>query len=83
MPGYVKIAGLRNCSTLTSERPSHNRLYQISDKLLTHKIALESHLEETEQQFHGYQSTIALYDLTNTYMEGQAKSNPKASSRCF
>ncbi len=32
-----------------------------------------------KQQPHGYKSTIALYDLTNTYIEGQAKSNPKAS----
>lgn len=39
---------------------------------------METHLEETEQKFHGYQSSIALYDLTNVYMEGQAKSNHKA-----
>ena len=54
-------------------------MYQISDKLLTHKVALEEHLEGIEQKVHGYQSTIALYDLTNTYMEGRAKSNPKAT----
>jgi transposase len=58
---------------------SLDKLYQISDKLLRHKDLLENHLENVESQFHGYKSTIALYDLTNTYMEGQAKSNLKAA----
>lgn len=57
---------------------SLNHLYRISDKLLIHKDQLETHLGIVEQKFHDYTSTIALYDLTNTYMEGQAKSNPKA-----
>lgn len=60
-------------------KSSLDKLYQISDKLLIHKNALEMHLEAIECKFHGYKSTIALYDLTNTYMEGQAKANPKAS----
>lgn len=54
------------------------KLYKISDKLLGHKAALEKHLEAIESKFHGYKSTIALYDLTNTYMAGKAESNPKA-----
>jgi transposase len=54
------------------------KLYKVSDKLLKHKNALENYLEAVESDFHGYNSAIALYDLTNTYMEGQNKSNPKA-----
>jgi transposase len=72
-------SGMGELLDFSFKKVSHNRLYQISDKLLMHKDVLEKHLEETEQKFHGYQSTIALYDLTNTYMEGQAKSNPKAA----
>lgn len=60
-------------------KSSLDKLYQISDKLLIHKSTLEAHLDDVETKFHGYKSTIALYDLTNTYMEGQAKSNPKAA----
>lgn len=56
-----------------------HKLYKISDDLLSHKDCLETALETIEQQFHGYKSTIALYDLTNTYMEGQAKANPKTA----
>jgi transposase len=73
-------SGLDELLDLNFKNFSHNRLYQISDKLLAHKNVLEDHLEKIEQQFHGYKSTIALYDLTNTYMEGQAKSNPKAKN---
>ncbi len=72
-------SGLGELLDFDFKKSSLDKLYQISDKLLTHKDALESHLESIECQFHGYKSTIALYDLTNTYMEGQAKSNPKAS----
>ena len=71
-------SGLGELIDFNFNKVSHNGLYKISDKLLTHKAALEGHLEGAEQELHGYQSTIALYDLTNTYMEGQAKSNSKA-----
>ncbi len=56
-----------------------HKLYKISDTLLSHKDGLETALETIEQQFHGYKSTIALYDLTNTYTEGRAEANPKAA----
>lgn len=74
-----KASGLEELLDFNFKKISHKRLYRISDKLLTHKPVLERHLEEVEQQCHKYRSTIALYDLTNTYMEGQAKSNPKAA----
>jgi transposase len=72
-------SGLGELLDFDFKKSSLDKLYQISDKLLTHKDTLESHLEAIECKFHGYKSTIALYDLTNTYMEGQAKSNPKAA----
>lgn len=71
-------SGLGELLDFNFKKSTLDKLYQVSDKLLNHKDALEKFLETTEQQFHGYKSTIALYDLTNTYMEGQAKSNPKA-----
>lgn len=71
-------SGLGELLDFNLKKSSLDKLYQVSDKLLRHKDVLEKFLEDTEQQFHGYKSTIALYDLTNTYMEGQAKANPKA-----
>jgi transposase len=72
-------SGLGELLDFDFKKSSLDKLYKISDKLLTHKDSLESHFENIECKFHGYKSTIALYDLTNTYMEGQAKSNPKAA----
>lgn len=72
-------SGLGELLDFDFKKSSLDKLYQVSDKLLTHKDSLEGHLEAVECKFHGYKSTIALYDLTNTYMEGQAKSNPKAA----
>jgi len=72
-------SGLGELLEFDFKNSSLNKLYQISDTLLNHKELLENHLETVEKNLHGYKSTIALYDLTNTYMEGQAKSNPKAT----
>lgn len=71
-------SGLGELLDFDFKKSSLDKLYQISDKLLTHKTTLEEHLETVEQGVHGFQSRIVLYDLTNTYMEGQARSNPKA-----
>lgn len=57
---------------------SLNHFYAISDQLLRHKNALEEHITESQKMLHRYADTIVLYDLTNTYLEGQAKANRKA-----
>src|SRR5262249_30200136 len=54
-----------------------DKFYAASDILLKHKLVLEQHLAAEQRKVHGVQSTMILYDLTNTYMEGQAKANPK------
>lgn len=74
-----KDSGLGELLDFDFTKSSLDKLYQVSDKLLSHKHALEEHLEDIEQQLHGYTSVLALYDLTNTYLEGQGKSNPKAA----
>ena len=54
-------------------------LYQASDQLLQKKAAIEKHLYERERSLFGLQETITLYDLTNTYFEGQSKANGLAA----
>ena len=78
-PWLFKKSGLGELIDYNFQNTSLDNLYNISDVLLRNKDALEKHLEIKEAKFHGYQSTIILYDLTNTYMEGQAKGNPKAA----
>ena len=57
---------------------SLTRLYKISDKLLQHQSALETFLGAQEQTLFDLNRSIVLYDLTNTYFEGQCAQNPKA-----
>lgn len=73
-----KESGLGELIDFDFKKISLHKLYRISDKLLPHKNALERYFENVECKFHGYTNTIALYDLTNVYMEGQSKRNPKA-----
>jgi len=54
-------------------------MYQISDQLLKQKAAIEKHLYEQERSIFQLQETITLYDLTNTYFEGQCKANALAA----
>lgn len=54
------------------------RLYEASDNLWKHKDVLEQHLYGEEKALFQFQDTITLYDLTNTYFEGEARLNPLA-----
>lgn len=55
-----------------------DRLYQASDLLWKHREALESHLYQQEASLFGFDEAITLYDLTNTFFEGDARTNPQA-----
>jgi transposase len=68
-------SGLDELIDFDFQKSSLNHLYKISDKLLKHKEELEKHLENSQRRLHGFKSTIVLYDLTNTYIEGKAKNN--------
>jgi transposase len=57
---------------------SLDRVYKVSDRLLKHKDALEEHLRRTEGQLFALEEKIILYDLTNTFLEGTGRYNPKA-----
>jgi transposase len=54
------------------------QLYRASDRILKKKTLIEDKLFERVQDLFHFTPTITLYDLTNTYMEGNAAGNPKA-----
>lgn len=60
------------------EAMPHMRLYRASDLLMTHRAALEDQLFSTVSSLFTLAETVTLYDLTNTYFEGDAAANPKA-----
>ena len=54
------------------------QLYRASERLFRNKALLEEKIFERMQNLFNFKRTITLYDLTNTYMEGNAALNPKA-----
>jgi len=52
-----------------------NKLYNISDLLLKHKEKIEKTLYNNEKNLLAFQETVTLYDLTNTYFEGESRKN--------
>jgi transposase len=55
-----------------------NRLYRGLDAMLPRRRELFSHLRSVYGELFGTTFDILLYDITSTYFEGQAESNPKA-----
>jgi hypothetical protein len=55
-----------------------DRLYKISHKLYSLKKNLENHLSQKTNELFDIEDKIILYDLTNTYFEGQMRGNRKA-----
>ncbi len=57
---------------------SRMAFYRASDALMRHREALEAALFARVSELFGLDWTVTLYDLTNTYFEGEAPINPKA-----
>ena len=53
-------------------------MYRASDLLMRHRSAIEDHLFGAAQTLFGFGETVTLYDLTNTYFEGEEACNAKA-----
>ena len=54
------------------------QLYRASDALMAHREAIESHLFDHALGLFDLHPTVTLYDLTNTFFEGEAAGQPKA-----
>ena len=55
------------------EGMTDKRLYEVSDLLWKHRDTLEEQLYGAEKSLFAFEETITLYDLTNTYFEGESK----------
>ena len=60
------------------ESISPMRLYRISDLLVKHRGEIEKALFSNIRNLFSLTATVTLYDLTNTYFEGEMAQNPKA-----
>ena len=54
------------------------QLYRASDALMAHREAIERHLFDQTLGLFDLHPTVTLYDLTNTFFEGEAARQPKA-----
>jgi transposase len=55
-----------------------DRLYRCLDRVLEHKQDLFVHLQQRWKDLFDAEFDLLLYDLTSTYVEGEAELNPKA-----
>lgn len=74
---YGKTA-LEDLLGAVPEKVNDDRLYRALDALLPHKDALFGHFQKVYGELFGTTFDILLYDITSTYFEGQAASNPQA-----
>jgi hypothetical protein len=61
-----------------SEVAEKDRLYRCLDRLLEHRQDLFVHLQQRWKTLFDARFDVVLYDLTSTYVEGEAEQNPKA-----
>ena len=71
-------SGLGELLGVDFETVSSMQLYRASDALVKHREAIEAHLFERTMGLFDLQPTVTLYDLTNTYFEGEAGAQPQA-----
>lgn len=78
--GWLQTSsGLGELMGVDFEGMGRDSLYQASDLLWKHKEAIETHLYQQERDLFNFNETITLYDLTNTFFEGDARTNPAAN----
>jgi transposase len=71
-------SGLGELLEVDFEAMAENALYRAADALMKHRSAIEDALFRRVNDLFGLETTVTLYDLTNTYFEGEAAANPKA-----
>ena len=72
-------SGLGELIDVNFQAMSLMRLYRASDALVKHRAGIEDHLFARLRTLFALEETVTLYDLTNTYFEGQCAGNPKAA----
>jgi transposase len=78
MPEWIRTTALADILGVDFSELAEDALYRNLDKLHEHRVAIETALAERERNLFGVDQTVFLYDVTSTYFEGRALSNPKA-----
>ena len=78
MPEWIRNTALADILGTDFSGLSDEALYRNLDRLHPQREAIEHQLAEREKSLFSLDDTLYLYDLTSTYFEGQAESNPQA-----
>ena len=73
-----EISGIGELLGTQFKRLSNNILYRTLDLIYEHKQGIEDALRHNEKEIFELKEKIILYDLTNTYFEGESAGNEKA-----
>ena len=71
-------SGLGELLDIDYEAMSLAQLYRVSDRLYAARKTIEATLFDRVSDLFGLSTTVTLYDLTNTYFEGEMATTPKA-----
>lgn len=75
---FFEQTALPDLLGIPPNRINENRLYRALDEVLPYKEELEIHLKEKAGGLFKLDYELFLYDVTSTYFEGEALSNPLA-----
>jgi transposase len=78
MPDWIRSTALADILGTDFSGLHDEALYRNLDRLHPHREWIERELAEREQSLFSLEETLYLYDLTSSYFEGQAESNPQA-----
>ena len=75
---WLPDSSLPELMGMETTQAGKDRFYRVSDLLMKHREAIEAHLRDMQGKLFSVDRTVLLYDLTNSYFEGEALGNPKA-----
>ena len=75
---WYRRTALDDLLGIPEAKVNDDRCYRALDHLLEHKESLERHLKDKLGTLFALDYDLLLYDVTSTYFEGQAESNPLA-----
>ena len=78
MVGWSRREAVNDVLGVDAEQLNEDKFYRNMDKLHGHRLEIERELYAREKSLFNLEGSLVLYDMTNTYFEGQAARNPKA-----
>jgi transposase len=78
MPDWIRRTALGDILQQNFSALEDETLYRNLDRLHPNREAIERELAEREKTLFNLEDSVFLYDLTSTYFEGQAETNPQA-----